>query len=183
MSSLFNSPAAGFDQPLAVLRACHERIQRQCQTLQRLEAHLAQHGADEQARQAAQAVMRYFDIAGVHHHADEEDDLFPLLRAHADQPGHAGVLAAIERLEQDHRLMENSWADLRQALQQLADGDAAAYKPAQIQAFVGLYKRHIELEERAVYDPGEPMLTAAEVTRLGQAMAQRRGVPFEPASS
>lgn len=183
MSSLFNSPAAGFDQPLAVLRACHERIQRQCLTLQRLEAHLAQHGADEQARQAAQAVMRYFDIAGVHHHADEEDDLFPLLRAHVDQPGHADVLAAIEALEQDHRRMEQAWADLRVALQGLIDGDVTAYRAAQVHEFVELYRQHIELEERAVYDPGEPMLTTAELTRLGQSMAQRRGVPFEPASS
>jgi hemerythrin-like domain-containing protein len=178
MSLLFNSPAAGFDQPLAVLRACHERIQRQCQTLQRLEAHLAQNGVDESARQAAQAVLRYFDIAGVHHHADEEDDLFPLLRGHTEAPGHAGVLAGIEQLERDHRRMEQAWAALRDALQRLIDGDVTAYQPGQVHEFVALYQQHIELEERAVYDPGETMLTPAELTRLGQAMAQRRGVAF-----
>lgn len=179
MNSLLNSsPAAGFDQPLAVLRACHERIQRQCKTLQRLEAHLAQHGADEQARQAAQAVLRYFDIAGVHHHADEEDNLFPLLRAHTTAPGYAGVLAGIEQLERDHRRMEQAWAALRVALHQLTEGDAKAYQPTQVHEFVALYAQHIELEEREVYDPGEAMLTPAELTQLGQAMAQRRGVPF-----
>jgi len=182
MSALFNSPAAGFDQPLAVLRACHERIQRQCQTLQRLQAHLAQHGADEPARQATQAVMRYFDIAGAHHHADEEDDLFPLLRTHANPARHADMFAAIEKLEQDHRHMEQAWADLRVALQGLIDGDVTAYHPAQVHEFVALYQHHIELEERAVYNPGELLLTATDLARLGKAMAQRRGVPFEPAT-
>lgn len=179
-ASLFNSPAAGFDQPLAVLRACHERIQRQCQTLQRLEAHLAEHGADEPARQAAQAVLRYFDIAGAHHHADEEHDLFPLLRVHASASGPASITTAIAQLEQDHRRMEQAWAALRTALLRLAEGDAAAYSAAQVHEFVALYRQHIELEERAVYDPGEPLLTTAELAQLGRAMAERRGVSFEP---
>lgn len=175
---LFNSPAAGFDQPLAVLRACHERIQRQCRTLQRLGPHLAEHGADAAAREAAQAVLRYFDIAGVHHHADEEDNLFVLLRAHAEAPGHAGVLAGIEQLERDHRCMEHAWAALREALLRLVDGDAAAYDAEQIHEFVALYEQHIALEEREVYDPGEAMLTPAEFSALGRAMAERRGVAF-----
>lgn len=175
---LFSSPAAGFDQPLAVLRACHERIQRQCRTLQRLGPHVAEHGADAAAREAVQAVLRYFDIAGVHHHADEEDNLFVLLRTHTEAPGHAGVLAGIEQLERDHRRMEQAWATLREALLRLVEGDAAAYDATQIHEFVALYAQHIEFEEREVYAPGEAMLTPDELMRLGRAMADRRGVAF-----
>ena len=70
-------PGAGFDAPLAMLATCHERGERQCATLLRLVAHLREHGADAQAREAATAVMRYFDRASPDHHADEETDLFP----------------------------------------------------------------------------------------------------------
>ena len=55
------APAAGFEVPLEMLAACHGRVEAQCATLRRLVAHLAAHGADEQARDAARAVMRYFD--------------------------------------------------------------------------------------------------------------------------
>ena len=72
--------APGFDQPIAVLKHCHDRIRKQLDTLQRLPAHLAAHGADEQARQAAQAIINYFEKAAHLHHADEEENLLPVLR-------------------------------------------------------------------------------------------------------
>ena len=62
-----------------MLAACHGRVESQCDTLRRLLPHVAAHGADVQAREAAVAVMRYFDTAARHHHADEEVDLFPAL--------------------------------------------------------------------------------------------------------
>src|SRR3546814_4088814 len=71
----FSSPAAGPDAPLELLSACHERMGRQCTTLQRLAAHVATHGTDGAAQTAAASVRRYFDTAAVHHHRDEEDDL------------------------------------------------------------------------------------------------------------
>jgi len=73
------APGAGFEAPLEMLSACHARIERQCATLRRLVPHLAAHGTDADARAAAAAVMRYFDTSAVHHHADEEADLFPAL--------------------------------------------------------------------------------------------------------
>ncbi|MDM0037643.1 hemerythrin domain-containing protein [Variovorax sp. J22G21] len=72
-------PTAGFEVPLEMLSACHFRIEQQCATLRRLVTHLANHGADEEARTAAANVMRYFDTSAKHHHADEEKDLFPAL--------------------------------------------------------------------------------------------------------
>ena len=49
----FNAPAVGFEQPFAMLEACHERVQRTLGLLQRLRDHVRAQGADEQARQAA----------------------------------------------------------------------------------------------------------------------------------
>lgn len=78
------APAPGFDEPLAMLRACHERIQRQCATLAKLAAHLRSDGLTDGARQAAVDIHRYFSSAGRQHHADDEtmDEVVePLLAA------------------------------------------------------------------------------------------------------
>mgnify|MGYP003704987797 CR=1 FL=1 len=71
--SLFTA-APGFDQPLAVLKHCHDRIRKQLATLDKLLPHLQQYGADQQAQEAAQAVLRYFMQAAPLHHEDEEHD-------------------------------------------------------------------------------------------------------------
>src|SRR5580765_8493471 len=83
MSALFPTPSADFDHPIDILDGCHERILRNCATLERLAAHTLSHGSDAEAGVAAAGVMRYFDTAGAHHHRDEEDDLFPALQRHA----------------------------------------------------------------------------------------------------
>ena len=43
--------APSFDQPIAVLKHCHDRIRKQLATLDKLLPHLTAHGADEQAQQ------------------------------------------------------------------------------------------------------------------------------------
>jgi pyridoxamine 5'-phosphate oxidase len=45
--------APDFDQPIAVLKHCHGPHPQAAGDLEKLLAHLPEHGADEQARQAA----------------------------------------------------------------------------------------------------------------------------------
>lgn len=90
----FNAPSVGFEQPFAMLEACHERVQRTLALLQRLRAHVLEHGADVPAQQAARDVLRYFDIAAPLHHEDEELHVFPLLLAQ----GSPDVAALVRRL-------------------------------------------------------------------------------------
>ncbi|MEN9486198.1 MAG: hypothetical protein RJB37_4078, partial [Pseudomonadota bacterium] len=59
----FASPAVGFDQPFEMLQACHERVERSLALLQRLVAHVRDHGHDTASRSAARDVLRYFDLA------------------------------------------------------------------------------------------------------------------------
>jgi hemerythrin-like domain-containing protein len=93
-----------------MLRACHERIQRQCATLAKLAAHLRSDGLSDAARQAAADIHRYFSSAGRQHHADEEQDLFPLLR---NAPDLSGLL---ETLAREHADMESLWLRLDRQL-------------------------------------------------------------------
>src|SRR5262249_60819727 len=75
--------APRFDEPLELLEACHARIETQLAMLERLVTHVAQHGCDLGAREAARFIMRYFDTAGSPPHRGGEEDLFPLLRTKA----------------------------------------------------------------------------------------------------
>ena len=58
MSNSLLPTAPALDEPLEMLEACHDRIEAQLRTLERLLAYLPGHGADEQARGAAQAKVR-----------------------------------------------------------------------------------------------------------------------------
>src|SRR4051812_38739979 len=91
--------APGFDEPLELLEACHGRIEMQLTMLERLVAHVAEHGCDVEAREAARFIIRYFDTSGVQHHRDENEDLFPLLRHKAGELGRPEVSAVINELE------------------------------------------------------------------------------------
>ncbi len=172
--SLLGAAAPGFDRPLEVLEACHGRIARQCDTLEKLLAHLPAHGADAQARQAARALLAYFDTAAVHHHDDEERNLFPLL----EQAGAPGACDLAETLTLEHDELALLWRRLRGDLQQIEAGTAAALDAATARRFVAMNHAHLEFENTHVLPLARQALGAAEIERLGRAMAARRGVPF-----
>ena len=52
MVQIGKEPAPSFDEPLEMLSACHERIEAQLATLERLCEHLAAQGNDTEARSA-----------------------------------------------------------------------------------------------------------------------------------
>ena len=120
LDNLLIKPAPSFDEPIDMLRACHERIAAQCTTLEKLAAHLPVHGADTQAQQAARNIMRYFDVAGPHHHADEEQDLFPML-IKAARPQCSPMGERIASLLDEHRVLEAAWVQLRTVLADIAE--------------------------------------------------------------
>ncbi|OJW90268.1 hemerythrin domain-containing protein [Thiobacillus sp. 65-1402] len=172
--SLLGAAAPGFARPLEVLEACHGRIAKQCDTLEKILAHLPAHGADAQAQQAARAVLAYFDTAAVHHHDDEERNLFPLL----EQAGAPGACDLVEALTLEHDELALLWRRLSPALRQLGTGAANALDEALARRFIALNRSHLEFENTHVLPLARQTLGAADVERLGRAMAARRGVPF-----
>jgi hemerythrin-like domain-containing protein len=177
-TSLLGAAAPGFDRPLDVLEACHGRIARLCDTLEKLLAHLPLHGADAQARQAARAVLTYFDTAAVHHHDDEERNLFPLLeQAHAP-----GACDLVEALTLEHDELAQLWRRLRDQLARIETGTDAVLDEPLARRFAALNRAHLEFENAHVLPLARQTLDAAALERLGRAMAARRGVTF-PAES
>lgn len=172
----FHSPSASTEAPLEMLSACHGRVEAQCQTLQRLVAHLQQHGADLPAQQAAEAVMRYFDTAARHHHEDEEHDLFPALLESVAGSDAVCLQDLIRTLTADHRALENAWHTLRQALNAVKNGGATQPTPDMVTAFVQRYAQHIEQEETQLLPMAQRLLDEPALQQIGQAMRERRGI-------
>lgn len=174
------APGAGFEVPLEMLAACHGRVRQQCDLLQRLQAHLGTHGADAQARDAAQRVMRYFDTAARDHHADEEQDLFPaLLEAMAGSDA-VCIRDMITRLGGEHRLLERRWARLREALEAIEKGEHAELDEAEVSGFVEAYTAHIDYEEAELLPMAGRLLGDDQIEAIGRAMRVRRGITELP---
>jgi len=172
--------APGFDQPIALLKHCHDRIRKQLATLQKLPEHLARHGADAQACQAAQAVLSYFDKAAHIHHADEEENLVPMLQAVAQGEDAATLAQLVPGILQDHAQMETMWQDLHAALGAIVHGSADTLSGAAVQQFVARYTEHMALEETHIAPMAKRLFSAAQMAQLGAAMQLRRGIAPAP---
>lgn len=180
MTSALIDPAPDFGDPLGLLAACHGRIEGQCALLLRLPGHLAAHGCDGQAAQAAEKILRYFTSAGPHHHADEERDLFPVLEAAAAKAAAGDITALLAALKTEHRAMEAAWAALAPSLQSLARGETVAPEQMPIGPFVALYRAHMAREDDELLPYARRVLSADQLATLGQAMARRRKVTAAP---
>ncbi|MDR3097508.1 MAG: hemerythrin domain-containing protein [Paraburkholderia sp.] len=173
--NLLVKPAPSFDEPIEMLKACHERIAAQCATLEKLVAHLPLHGPDTQAQQAARNVMRYFDVAAPHHHADEEQDLFPML-IEAGQRQRSMVPERIASLLDEHRLLDAAWAQLRTVLADIAEGKARPLERGWVDDFAGAYRKHMALEENEIFPFAQACLDRQQLATLSAAMVARRTI-------
>lgn len=169
--------APGFDDPLELLRACHGKILRQCETLCRLAEHLKTKGCDPEAQKAAQGILRYFSTAGRLHHQDEELDLFPALSATKGAAAQ-GVATLLERLLAEHLDMQASWDALQPLLGELASGQPVALPDDVVQRFIVCHTRHIALENGELLPLAAQLLNADQLGAMGRKMAARRGVEF-----
>ncbi|THF64378.1 hemerythrin domain-containing protein [Pseudothauera rhizosphaerae] len=177
MAESLISVAPSFETPLEMLEACHGRLQGQLDTLARLAAWLPEHGADAQARQAASAVMRYFDLAAVNHHMDEEDDLFPVLLARVDAERRPQLQALVDWILADHQRMFAAWAQMHERLAAIAQGEGEELSAAQVEEFATRYRQHIAREEGELLPWARELLNEADVAALGETMTARRRQP------
>jgi hemerythrin-like domain-containing protein len=171
----FFGATVGFDDPLEMLLACHRRIEKQLETLQRLRARIDARGVDAEASGAAQSVLRYFSRSASDHHDDEEKDLFPLLERRITDHGEKSRFRAFRgALERDHREVERLWARLRKPLEGIAEGLARALPAGEVEAFAAAYARHILAEEAALQEFFNRWLDERDRGALGRAMSARR---------
>ena len=176
MSNSLPDSAPGFDQPIAVLKHCHDRIRKQLATLDKLVPHLASHGADGAASQAAAAVIKYFDKAAHLHHDDEERDLVPMLLVCATGDDAALLAQLVPAILDEHRQMDAMWQDLHEQLNGIVNGSASALRESDVRRFSDMYLAHMEREEGHIAPMAKRLFGAEQMARLGLAMQTRRGI-------
>jgi hemerythrin-like domain-containing protein len=173
----------GFDEPLGLLSDCHRRIERFLDVLLQI-ARAGGRPLPHPDREALSVALHYFRSAAPRHTADEEQSLFPRLRATPDARARA-ALDTLARLESDHRTadvhheavdaMGTRWLEQGE----LSWSDAAALRE-HLGALRTLYETHITVEDRELFPAAAGALSPADLEAIGREMADRRGVAFAP---
>ncbi len=170
-------PAPAFDTPLAMMEACHRRIERRLDQLMHIADRLSEPDTARHAEalRVLEEVRRHFATAGVHHTADEEETLFPMLKALPD----SGLDALLEVLESDHRVIDAMHVEL----DALCDKLQQEVSPEDIDALRALasdlkvhYDRHIHQEDAQIMPKAAVLLKPEQLATLGAEMRRRRGV-------
>ena len=183
MTDALPAGAPGFDQPIAVLKHCHDKIRKQLATMEKLVPHLATRGADDEARQAAAAVLKYFDKAAPLHHEDEEHDLVPMLSAVAQGADAALLAQLVPGILDEHRQMDGMWQGLHEQLSAVVEGSAAVLWGHDVRRFADMYRSHMEREEGHIAPMAKRLFDAGQMAALGSKMQQRRGIGVAPAAA
>ncbi len=176
--SRFSLKPEDFQDPIAFIYGDHERIRRACDKLRDLAGDLDGPAAPCLAAELLSFLERDLPL----HLADEEEDLFPLLRATArptDVHRHDEVISSIEVLETEHRDDIEKGQTLRRALRALAEGEQPR-DPRMFthyaRAFTHLLRDHCLMENNVVLPAALDRLSDVQLARMGRRMAARRGL-------
>lgn len=175
----FRTPAAGFDQPIEMWLACHERLLRMTALLIRLRDHVAGGGALESAQVTATSILRYFDEAAPRHHEDEELDLFPRLMKHVKGAERDKIVETVDVLRAEHIELDRLWKVVRPILTELAEAVKVSLSEDAVLHFVNAYQQHVERENEMLSPAFRRAFSDAELEAIGCAMAGRRGVHWD----
>ena len=173
----FQSPAVGCDEPFEMLKACHERVQRMLDLLDRARTHALTKGCDANLNSALTDVMRYFDLAAPQHHLDEELHVFPIVLAKGNQIQKEMVGVLI----QDHETMTHLWQRVRSVLAEVIQTprDFPVFNHQDdylLDDFRNAYARHISNEELSIYPSSIQFMTQHDLASMAEEMKVRRGV-------
>jgi hemerythrin-like domain-containing protein len=183
LNILGRAPDQGFDEPLGLLTDCHRRIESFLEVLMRVAREYAGRPLDDRGAEAVATARRYFLHAAPRHTADEEESLFPRLRAAAAARGEP--CPAVAGLEADHERADGLHSRVDGLLDAwLRDRTLPAGRSAELRSLLDtlreLYREHIGVEERDVFPLAGRVLSAAELSEVGSEMRGRRGLVAGP---
>lgn len=179
-------PDHGFDEPLRLLSDCHRRIEHFLHVLSAIHEQAAGGSLTPAARADLEASVTYFATAAPKHIADEEQSLFPRLRASGDTAA-ARVLDMVARLERDHDEADHYHGVVdtlvrRWLVRGHLEADEARELRERLMALRAIYQPHIEVEDRELFPTAARLLSASEIHEIGREMAARRLPPAKTRS-
>lgn len=174
-------PLADFTQPLQMLEDCHRRIEHFLDVLRKVATQFGDGELTDEARRALTVSLTYFSEAAPRHTADEEESLFPRMRASAD-PTVRAALEELDQLEGDHRRAERLHEQVdvigRRWLEvgSLASPELAELRKM-LDELVAIYAEHIRHEEERVFTMAADAIGDQDLQTIGAEMRRRRNLP------
>jgi hemerythrin-like domain-containing protein len=172
-----------YTNPLGLLSDCHKRIERFLELLITVVYQRAGAKLQTEERQALETALRYFREAAPKHTCDEEESLFPRLRALQNPLAQAAV-SMLDVLHEDHETANLAHQEVESlCLQWLAD-DALAKEPCHrlgelLESLKSIYERHIAVEDTEVFPLARRLLDISELQAIATEMASRRGIDLQ----
>lgn len=171
-------PQSHYSDPIGLLTDCHRRIERFLAALAQIASEDAGRELSTDRRASMDTALRYFREAAPKHTADEEETLFPRLRA-CGRPEIDAMLERVQSLEHDHDRADVAHQEIDRLGQAwLAAGalppEDAARLTQLLDELVLLYRDHIALEEGAVFPQASAVLGESDRKAMGEEMAARR---------
>jgi hemerythrin-like domain-containing protein len=168
-------PDSGFDDPIGMLADCHRRIEHFLHILFIVVGRAQGRMLTEEETEAIRASLQYFRIGGQRHTADEEESLFPRLRAGFGN----GSIEELRRLEDDHQAAANLHSTVETLyLKWIANGLLDEVDAQQLAAGTArlkdLYAAHIQVEEQLVFPRAAQLLDSETIQTIGQEFRNRR---------
>ena len=160
----------GFDDPIGLLRACHEKMLHHCDLLDGL---VGRDDIDSDAREAARDITRYFTRSAAQHHRDEEEDIFPRINRLSLK-----TAELIHNLKKEHETLDALWKKLEPGLKRLPDDGFSDDLRQAAAEFTALYRQHIGQENRELLPLAANSLSEQVLKEVGESMARRRGVKY-----
>src|SRR5512138_178899 len=148
-------PESDFNNPVGLLSDGHRRIERFLNLLVRVTRAAQGDALSAEQREALEAARVYFENAAPRHTLDEEESLFPRLRA-ASNPQVREALSLLERLHDDHEKAEALHREVDALVKRwLVEGGLASEMvrrlAERLEQLSAIYQAHIAVEEAQVF--------------------------------
>ena len=169
-------PDSGFEDPIGMLKDCHRRIEQFLQILCLVVDRAPGRTLSEEESAAVRSALQYFKTGGQRHTADEEESLFPRMRAERKT---AGAVKEIDALETQHREADDLHLAVDKLYSRWVEGNALSAEDEEwlrtaTQRLKHLYEGHIKIEESLVFPRAAEGLDRDAIAAMGEEFRARR---------
>ena len=169
-------PDSGFEDPIGMLKDCHRRIEQFLRILCLVVDRAPGRPLTEEEAAAVQSALTYFRVGGQRHTADEEESLFPRMRAEHKT---AGAVEQIDALEHQHREADDLHLAVDKLYSRWMEGKSLSpededWLRTATQRLKQLYEGHIKIEESVVFPRAAQGLDKDAIAAIGEEFRARR---------
>ncbi len=166
-----------FEQPLSLLRSCHDKIIHFSSSLYKLSQALHKDGWTPQLETSADQIRHYFNVAGPEHHKDEEEHLFPAVIAldpECSQAQSIELITLINTMIKEHVESDLLWEELDKMLVERTEDFNTLEQMAE--QFAQSMSEHAQIENKQIFPYAEQHISEDLFKKMGREIAKRRGI-------